>query len=503
MFEPFEILPNVFACQIKQHPNYYIIDHGYIVRINPKTKVISNKTGGLFKLRQKLLFQFDNGDVSPFSELLAVFSKRLIDGTLWKQIPNWPSYEVNALAQIRRRDTLTLKLNNPKNRWKNSCYSLWDNGFELRVSSKKLVRELFPECKPKPQPEVKIEDGVEYRLVQPHSSYYVGLNGKVVNHRTGRVLKHTMHEDSYPEVEMTHNKIRKHFPLHRLIATVFKDKFASKTEEEIEAFIVNHKNLNKTDFNSLNLEFMTVKENNDHAIQNGKGSKRAVLQIDAKTDEVIKTWPRIIDASRALEISSGSIVNCCKGMKWSKTSGGFKWKYVDPMERKAVEQEGEEWKILKHENVYANFYEISTFGRVRNNSNKNLVKPHFTNGYQQIALSTNSGPVSYYMQIIMASNFLPKPKDDGNLYDVDHKDEDRSNNRLDNLQYLTKSENSTKANGKPVIQIKDGVVINRFKSIQEASNETKISINSISTTAHGQQKHGGGFQWKFDETPKN
>ena len=58
---------------------------------------------------------------------------------------------------------------------------------------------------------------------------------------------------------------------------------------------------------------------------------------------------------------------------------------------------------------------------------------------------------------------------------------------------------------KPVLQIKDGVVINRFDSIREAGRSTNIIASSISDVCRGKNKTTGGYVWKYAdfEMPSN
>lgn len=52
---------------------------------------------------------------------------------------------------------------------------------------------------------------------------------------------------------------------------------------------------------------------------------------------------------------------------------------------------------------------------------------------------------------------------------------------------------------KPVLQIKDGIIINRFDSIGEAARQTNILRTSIGDVCRGKNKTTGGFVWKYAE----
>ena len=64
--------------------------------------------------------------------------------------------------------------------------------------------------------------------------------------------------------------------------------------------------------------------------------------------------------------------------------------------------------------------------------------------------------------------------------------------------------NKVRGINKPVLQIKDGVVINRFSSIGEAGRATNIIASCISDVCRGKNKTTGGYVWKYAdfEMPK-
>ena len=56
-----------------------------------------------------------------------------------------------------------------------------------------------------------------------------------------------------------------------------------------------------------------------------EANSKPVLQIDIKTNEIIKEFPSTREVQRQLGISHSNISQCCKGKY--KTCGGFKWQY--------------------------------------------------------------------------------------------------------------------------------------------------------------------------------
>jgi hypothetical protein len=94
----------------------------------------------------------------------------------------------------------------------------------------------------------------------------------------------------------------------------------------------------------------------------------------------------------------------------------------------------EEWrKISGHDN-----YEVSNCGNVRNIKTGRILKPWLdTPGYLQVQLSGNGNP-KIRIHKLVATAFLG----DSGGKTVDHKDRNKLNNNVDNLRYVSQSENN-------------------------------------------------------------
>lgn len=169
----------------------------------------------------------------------------------------------------------------------------------------------------------------------------------------------------------------------------------------------------------------------------------------------------------------------------------------------------ENWKWI---DGYEGLYKISNFGRVCSYwyNNIRLLKLHKINGgYYQVQLTNTQGCKSYLIHRLVAQAFIKNPN---NYNQINHIDEDKSNNRADNLEWCDSKYNSnygtrTKriieqtTNGKlskPIIQYdKNMNFVDEFPSISDA--QRKLHIKHISDVCLYKRNYCGGYIWRFKE----
>lgn len=126
------------------------------------------------------------------------------------------------------------------------------------------------------------------------------------------------------------------------------------------------------------------------------------------------------------------------------------------------------------------------------------IKPHLRGRdglyYEAVTLTKDGVAKTYSVHRLVAEAFIPNPQ---NLPEVNHKDENPTNNRADNLEWCSRQYNIDYSKSKPVAQIKDGVVVAVFKSIKSAGDETGIKRRAINNVLTGWAKTAGGFQWAY------
>lgn len=162
-----------------------------------------------------------------------------------------------------------------------------------------------------------------------------------------------------------------------------------------------------------------------------------------------------------------------------------------------------EWREVKE---YSN-YEVNQFGEIRHKTRKKVLKPRSNNGgYQYVNFKINGKNINFAVHRIVANAFIPNPK---GYTEINHKDHDRTNNCVDNLEWVDSSQNKQHAylkdenkssRGKAVIQrSKDGTYIKTFETISKAAKEMNCSIAAISNCCLGRTKTSQGFLWSFVE----
>lgn len=123
-------------------------------------------------------------------------------------------------------------------------------------------------------------------------------------------------------------------------------------------------------------------------------------------------------------------------------------------------------------------------------------------GYLVVNLRKNHTSTVVQVHRLVAFAFIANPN---NLPTVNHKDGNKHNNVVDNLEWATYAENNIHALKSELRHPRrcdiamvdsDGVIINEFKSVSEASRETGIGRGVISHCVNGRIRTAGGFVWK-------
>lgn len=165
-------------------------------------------------------------------------------------------------------------------------------------------------------------------------------------------------------------------------------------------------------------------------------------------------------------------------------------------------------------------YEVSNQGRVR--SKYRVLTPTPTNkGYLRVNITKNGKSKSYRVHRLVAQAFIPNPD---NKPQVDHINTDKSDNRVENLRWVTGPENcqnelTSKHNSqrqigeknhmygktgknnhssKAIIQYDtDGYMLRKWDSMMDVERELGIYSTQISAVCKSKKTTAGNYVWKY------
>lgn len=134
----------------------------------------------------------------------------------------------------------------------------------------------------------------------------------------------------------------------------------------------------------------------------------------------------------------------------------------------------EEWKDIKG---YEGIYKISDLGKiVRIKGSQEHPMKIWNNGrYMEVRLSKNGKSTHFTLHRLLAVHFIPNPN---NLPFVNHIDENRLNNSINNLEWCTQAYNTNYGEGRHPI-----IVLDELSGIETTYPTIRDCIKSLHITA--------------------
>lgn len=160
----------------------------------------------------------------------------------------------------------------------------------------------------------------------------------------------------------------------------------------------------------------------------------------------------------------------------------------------------EEWRDIKG---YEGLYQVSNLGRVKCISRYKVAgkikKPTLNSKtlYLTVHLMDKERVDLCYIHRLVAEAFIPNPN---HKLEVNHINEIRYDNRVENLEWCDSQYNNEYSHGKPVNQYDlNGTFIRRWNSSRHVKRELGFDDSHICKACHHKIRQAYGYRWEYAE----
>ena len=154
---------------------------------------------------------------------------------------------------------------------------------------------------------------------------------------------------------------------------------------------------------------------------------------------------------------------------------------------------------------YEGLYQISNKGHVKSlyNGSERILRPGIeSSGYYNIILCNDSVRKTFRLHRLVAEAFIPNPY---NKPQVNHKDENKKNNCVENLEWITCMDNcnygtrNERISRKILQYSKSEEFIREWPGALEVERVLGINNKNINSCCKGKRKSAGNFVWRYKE----
>jgi len=354
------------------------------------------------------------------------------------------------------------------------------------------------------------------------SKYKCSNLGRIKIEKSDRVLRTPVNNLGYMRTSLVTDKNEtKSFSVHRLVYQSFNDTSISSN------IMIDHIDRNRVNNNINNLREVSVTENNNNRNrpegQTSKGRRIVQLSMDNEYIQTCNISEGIVSLNyprRNRTVGQG-ISNACKKSNGNMDKGeidcykeykGFRWVFEEDYYGNLPY---EIWKPLQIDQIIV---QLSNKGRVK------MPSGNITYGYEETQYANPEtgnykcvmiAQKTYKVHILVMKAFVPMPdiyKNNSERIVVDHINELKSDNRLENLRWSTNTENLEYKFAVSVIKIEydeyteKETIIDQYPSYKKAGIANGYSGKKISEWCAKNIPDPKGFYWKYvdsnHENPK-
>ena len=315
-----------------------------------------------------------------------------------------------------------------------------------------------------------------------YDAYHVSSLGKIWSDRQDKLLEGTKNSNEYMTVGLTDNDgNERHIGIHTIMGKIF---LGITKEDAKNGWSVDHINRDRSDNRLINLRRATQSQQNKNQDRSetkiGRGVQK--LSIDGK---LIRTFATIREAALYLNIPKTTM----KSILSRKEYKGFVYR-----DSSGDDFPGEVWLSSLEAYPELNVFWVSSEGRYK--LANGVIRTGSKSGNYLIGMfpyKNSNKRKKFILHVPIARIWNgPCPQDKDEIH---HIDGDGTNNRPENLVYVTKSEHARLDHGVPVRQLSiKGNFIAKFDSIVEAREVT--GAKCISQVINGRCKISGGYRWE-------
>ena len=340
-------------------------------------------------------------------------------------------------------------------------------------------------------------------LESPNSGWQVSSFGRYYNPKNGIISCGYLQPSGYRAVGIAGYR----WQVHRIVLITF-----NGLPPHPETWLVHHKDGDKSNNHLDNLEYVTARQNQlyYHATsgKTSSANSKPVMWRPAGSFEKWKVAASMTEAAEQLGISSSVVSRCCRKMTSVK---GYE---IRLQEETAATLPGEVWKPMLDPvyGVEVSGRLVSSHGRVA--STRGVVSRGYMTkmGYYTTQVCVNSQCRPVLVHRLVAYAFLGPPSQ-SHRFSVNHKDLDKSNNAVHNLEWVSPAENiahfhaesltskKARSDAKPVWSRHYGET-GRWTwhaSMTSAQCALGIHASAISQCLAGRSRKAGGYEFQAAE----